>query len=95
MRCDPRLLRLLAALILACCLTSCSSRAVRPSSELEPLRVECEQGRTPDGPDWPADWLEHGPGFAIAWLGIATEERKLRAIEHACLQQLRDKGLIR
>ena len=29
-------------------------------------------------PDWPEDWLHHGPAFAIAWLGIATEERKLR-----------------
>lgn len=68
---------------------------MRPSNEPEPPEIKCEQGKTPDGPDWPDDWLRDGPGFAITWLGIATEERRLRRIEHRCLDEHREKGHIR
>ena len=39
--------------------------------------------------------MKDGPGFAVAWLGILTEERRLRSIEHDCTQRLRDQGLVR
>lgn len=68
---------------------------MRPSTEPEPPEVKCEQGATPDGPDWPDNWLIDGPAFAVAWLGIATEERRLRALEHRCLREHRGKGHIR
>jgi hypothetical protein len=80
---------------LSLCLTGCATKAVRPSKEPEPPKVDCEQGKTPDGPEWPGDWLRDGPAFAIAWLGIAAEERKLRAIEHECIRKHREEGLIR
>lgn len=78
---------LLAALLL--CLTACATRGVLPSIEYEPPVIACEQEATPDGPDWPDNWLRDGPAFAIAWLGIATEERSLREIEHDCLAEHR------
>lgn len=68
---------------------------MRPSSEPEPPEVKCEQAATTDGPDWPENWLIDGSAFAIAWLGIATEERRLRGIEHKCLSDHRAKGHIR
>lgn len=84
---------LLLSLLL--CLPSCATKAVRPSPALEPPQIRCEQGATPDGPDWPDNWLIEGPAFAIAWLGILTEERRLRAIEHQCLADHRAAGAIR
>lgn len=68
---------------------------MRPSSEPEPPQIKCEQGATPDGPEWPDNWLIDGPAFAVAWLGIATEERRLRALEHRCMREHRAKGHIR
>ena len=68
---------------------------MRPSKEPEPPEVRCEQAATPDGPDWPDNWLQDGPAFAIAWLGIATEERRLRKVEHDCIGGHRAKGHIR
>lgn len=68
---------------------------MRPSSEPAPPEIRCEQGATPDGPDWPEDWLRDGAAFAIAWLGIATEERRLRTEEHRCLSEHRAAGTIR
>lgn len=76
-------------------LSGCATKAVKLSREPEPPLVKCEQGKTPDGPDWPEDWVKDGPAFAIAWLGIATEERQLRAIEHECLTNLRQSNVIK
>lgn len=36
-----------------------------------------------------------GPVFAVQVLGVLTEERRLRSIEHDCLKAHREKGLIR
>lgn len=88
MKCAPFLL-------LLACLTGCATKAARPSIVQEPPKVECEQAATPDGPDWPDDWMRDGPAFAIAWLGILTEERRLRGVEHACLADHRKAGTIR
>lgn len=68
---------------------------MRPSNAPEPPELKCEKGATPDGPDWPEDWLRDGAAFAVAWLGIATEERQLRAEEHRCIAEHRAKGHIR
>ena len=84
---------LLVALL--ACLAACQTKVTRPSPLLEPPTIDCQEGETPDGPDWPDDWLRDGPAFAIAWLGIATEERRLRAIEHGCLDRHRKEGAIR
>ena len=80
---------------LSVCLTSCATKAVRPSSAPEPPEVRCEQGATPDVEAWPEDWLRDGPPWAIGVLGLLTEERRLRAIERGCLRELREAGVIR
>lgn len=68
---------------------------MRPSKEPEPPEIRCEQSATPDPDDWPDDWLRDGPPWAVALLGILTEERRLRAEEHRCLDEHRAKGHIR
>lgn len=92
MKCKGLLYLLIA---LGLCLSACSRKDVRPSIEPAPPVIRCVQGATPQGPDWPTDWLRDGPAFAIAWLGIATEERRLRAEEHRCLDAHRAAGTIR
>jgi hypothetical protein len=42
-----------------------------------------------------AEWLLEGPAYTISILGILAEERRLTAIEHGCLDTLREKGVIR
>jgi hypothetical protein len=90
----PAICKCLLAALLPC-LGACATKDVRPSIEREPQEVRCEKGKTPDGPDWPDNWLRDGAAFAIAWLGIATEERRLRAEEHRCIGEHRAKGHIR
>lgn len=68
---------------------------MRPSTEPEPPVVRCEKGATPDVPAWPDLWLTEGSPWAITVLGILEEERRLRAEEHRCLDDLRDRGVIR
>lgn len=62
----------------------------------EPPRVDCKQGwaaapgkvpRTFDQPAWVA--------WARKTLGLWEEDRKLRRIEHECVQGLKDKGVIK
>lgn len=64
-----------------------------------PPVVSCEQGSTPDVTPIPAadieTWVEQGPPWARAVLGILTEERRLRAEEHRCLREHREAGHIR
>jgi hypothetical protein len=83
---------LLSAALLSSFLTACKPKDVRPSSAPE---VRCAQPRTADVPDWPAEWLLEGPAYTISILGILAEERRLTAIEHGCLDTLREKGVIR
>src|SRR5690606_31367262 len=89
-----RSLCLLIALSLSC-LPACTQRAVRPSNAPAPPVVACEQGLTPDVPDWPEDWLRDGPPWAVQVLGVLTEERRLRAVERRCLADLRERVVIR
>lgn len=89
-----RSLYLPTALLLFASLTGCATKAVKPSHEPAPPQVKCEQGQTPDLADWPEDWLRDGPPWAIEVLGVLEEERRLRAIEHQCLQRLRKAGVI-
>lgn len=60
-----------------------------------PPEIRCQQARTAEIPDWPEDWLADGPEFAIRLLGVITEERRLESVELACLDELRDAGVIR
>lgn len=65
---------------------------MRPSSAPE---VRCSVERTAEVPAWPDDWLADGPAYAIRLLGLNEEERKLEAVERACLDTLRREGVIR
>jgi hypothetical protein len=50
---------------------------------------------TPDPPAWPDNWLLQGPAWGVAVLGILTEERRLRTVEHECEADHRARGVIR
>lgn len=90
--------QLLLALTLALSLTACSKPYVKPTPPLPP-RVDCQQGKTEDPAPAPAcspeqcgqTWVEYVVGLMGGW----TEERRLRRIEHQCVDGLKDKGLIR
>ena len=90
-----RLWSLPIALLLCCFLPACNPKGVRPSNAPTPPTVQCEGPLTPKVQDWPEDWLRDGPPWAIGVLGILEEERRIRAEEHRCLEQHRQKGLIR
>lgn len=72
---------------------------MRPSKEPEPPEIRCEQGATTDPGLAPvatiAQWIKEGPAWAVAVLGVLTEERRLRSVEHDCMAQHRAKGHIR
>ncbi len=75
-----------------------------------PPRVDCKQQATPDISPAPRadDWLstvesaggkvvrlsEDAAKWVIQVLGIATQERQLRKIEHQCLDDLAKKKII-
>ena len=66
-----------------------------PTVEWEAPEVQCEQAKTPDLPPPPMFWFLDGPAYVAEVLGTLTEERRLRGVEHACLQDHRARGLIR
>ena len=78
---------------LVTCTSSCD-RTIKPEI-LPPPQVDCIQGSTAQAPAWPQDWLRDGPAFAITILGLLTEERGLRGKEHACIGDLKKRGVIR
>ena len=88
-------LSLLAALLLALSLTSCSSGSP-PVDPPPPPRVDCAQqwgddpGKEPATEDVGA-WIE----YAASLLGLVVFERQQRQIEHQCVQRLKDQGVIR
>lgn len=61
--------------------------------------VDCQQGPTRAVPPAPtestASWIQDGLAWAAGVLGILEEERALRREEHACIDELRRKGVIR
>lgn len=82
------------ALFTACLLlNACATTPDAPESQIP--RVDCRQHDTAPAPDWPVLWWFDGPSYAIRLLGLITEERALRGKEHDCIEQLRQKGLIR
>lgn len=83
--------------LLACILSGCQTAPtvpLLPRAYVAP-RVDCTLQQTADTPAWPVLWWLGGPAFAIEVLGILTQERELRAREHACIAGHKAKGIIR
>ena len=78
-------------LLLAGCATTPTVAPPAP----DPPRVDCTQGRTAQVPAWPTLWWWDGPPWAIQVLALLEEERRLRALEHQCLAQLKARRVIR
>lgn len=61
--------------------------------------LSCKKGPTPDIEPVPigtlAEWIKEGPAWAAKALGTITEERRLRAEEHRCLDDHAAAGEIR
>lgn len=85
----------LLAALLALSLTSCASGSP-PVAPPPPPRVDCQQqwgddpGPEPATEDAPA-WIE----YAASLLGLIVLERQQRQLEHGCLRDLKQRGLIR
>jgi hypothetical protein len=77
------------------CLPACATNSPARPSAPPPPEIRCEQGATIDPTPPPEDWLRDGPAWVLSILAGWEEERRLRAIEHACLQQHRTNGAIR
>ena len=87
-------------LLLLLLLTGCATTAQVPS-------VRCKQPAVPANPTPPAadEWVSDLWGAAVlsesavVWiqgvLGVSAKQRALRQVEHDCLDELEDKGLIR
>ncbi|MDQ3287671.1 MAG: hypothetical protein M3Q42_05300 [Pseudomonadota bacterium] len=88
---------LVVVLALALTLTACKTTEPKATAntEWQPPVVACQQARTPDYPPPPMFWFLDGPAWAVQVLGVAIEERRLRGIEHACMDDHRKRGLIR
>lgn len=87
------LLLVMPVLMLSACTTK--KDTIRADTEWKAPEVNCQQARTPPIPDLPPMWFLEGPAWAAQVLGIAIEERRLRKLEHDCLDDHRKKGLIR
>ena len=85
----------LAIAVLA--LTACTTTPAYVTTE--PPRVNCELGPTRQVEAAPirtdGEWLTQGKAWALDVLGVLTEERALRGLEHDCLQKHRNAGAIR
>lgn len=101
-------LRRLAALTLLCAalslLPACGSVSTRPEIAPTPPRVDCQKPATPplDAPpdgwvrcELTACWLtEKGANYVLGLFGVIELERTLRGMEHACLDDHEQRGII-
>jgi hypothetical protein len=92
---------LCAALILS---SGCTSVSTKPALEPTPPRVDCKKDATAPLAAAPDVWVECnargcrlsevGAKYIVGLFGAVTEERTLRAAEHACLDAHEKEGVI-
>jgi hypothetical protein len=86
-------LRAAASLIVMIALAGCSGQAVKPDAP-QPPRIDCRQHNT--GPlNPPPYYVWEFPTYVAELIGLLIEERRLRTLEQDCIQQHKDKGVIR
>lgn len=88
------LMKILLALLLVVALTGCGPN-VRTDAVPPPPEVDCILQPTPEVPPKPKNWVLEGAEWAAGVLGILDLERERRHLEHKCLNDLKEKGVIR